>query len=85
MKEEPKRTDEEKLYYRLRDAAKLAKRICKEKALQCDSCPLSGEGKFECQRLAIMDAYGVAVNYLKRRIIINNHKVHEWPGMPHER
>jgi hypothetical protein len=79
----PKRTDEEKLYYLLRSAEMLAEKICKEKALQCDSCPLSGEGKYECQKLAIYDAFCVAKNYLQRRIITINERTLEWPGMPH--
>jgi hypothetical protein len=80
----PKIPDEEKLYRRLSESVKLAQKICVEKSLQCDDCPLSGEGKYECQKNAIFDAYSVAKNYLKRRIIINNHKRYQWTGMPHE-
>ena len=79
----PKRTDEEKLYYRLRSAEMLAQKICKKLDLQCHKCPLSGEGKYECQKLAISDAFCVAQNYLKRRIITINEKTLPWPGMSH--
>ena len=66
----PKRkTNAEKLQYRLEEALKLAEEICN---FQCnDDCPLSGPEE-KCERMEIRDSLGVVNAYLRRKVTAEN-------------
>ena len=66
----PKRkTNAEKLQYRLEEALKLAEEICE---FNCgDDCPLSGPNE-KCERMEIRDSLSVVNAYLKRKVTSDN-------------